>query len=61
VDEQEPLEGTRDMAAVLQRPHAVRVETAGPVQRRSEPALTDRDRRVAAELAGARGHGGEGV
>ena len=43
-DEQEPLEGARDMPAVLQRPHPLVAQAARPIQRRGEPALADRDR-----------------
>ena len=61
VDAQETLEGTGDVAAVLQRPDPIVAQAAGPVQCRGEPALTDRDRLVPEQLAGSRRHGGEGV
>jgi hypothetical protein len=56
-----PLEGTGDMATVLQRPHPALAQAAGPPQRLGEPAITDHDRPVAHPLARARGDGGEGV
>jgi len=43
VDEQETLEGTGDVAAVLQRPDPIVAQAAGPVQCRGESALTDRN------------------
>jgi hypothetical protein len=61
VQEQEPLEGTRDMATVLQCPDPVVAQAAGPDERRGEPAVTDLDRLVAQQLAGARADGREGV
>jgi hypothetical protein len=61
VDEQEPLEGTGDMAAVLQRPHPVVAQAGGPGQRVGEPAITDHDRLVARQRAGARSDGSERV
>ena len=60
-DEQEPLEGARDVPAVLQRPDPLVAQPARPVQRRGEPALTDLDRLVAQQLAGARGDRGDRV
>jgi hypothetical protein len=61
VDEQETLEGTRDVAAVLKRPDPVVAQARRPIQRGGEPALTDRDGRVAEQLAGARDDSSEGV
>jgi hypothetical protein len=58
---QEPLEAARDMPAVLQRPHPLGAQAAGPGERRGESAVTDPDRRVAQQLSGARADGGEGV
>jgi hypothetical protein len=47
MSEQETLEGARDMAAILKRPHPLLAQPAGPIQRRRKPAVTDLDRRVA--------------
>ena len=49
------------MATVLQRPNPVVAHAAGPGQRRGEPAVTDLDRLLAQQLAGARADGREGV
>jgi len=61
VDEQEPLERAGDMATVLKRPQPVVVQAGGPGERVGEPTITDRDRLVADQLAGARGDRREGV
>src|SRR4051812_45038700 len=61
MDEQEPLERAGDAAAVLQRPDPLGAQAGGPIERRGEPAITDRDRRVAEQLASGRADGGEGV
>jgi hypothetical protein len=60
VDEQQPLAGTRDMATVLQGPDPIGAQARRPIEL-GAPAVTDRDGRVAEQLAGARGDGGEGV
>jgi hypothetical protein len=61
MQKQEPLEGTADMATVLQCPDPVVAQAAGPGKRRGEPAVTDPDRLLAQQLAGARADGREGV
>ena len=61
MDEQESLEGTGDVATVLQRPDPVLAQAAGPGERRGEPAVTNLDGLIADQLASARRDGGEGV
>jgi hypothetical protein len=61
VNEQEPLEGARDMPAVLQRPHSLSAQIARPTQCFCEAAVADLDRLVAQQLARPGGHRGDRV
>ena len=61
MDKQEPLEGTRDMPAVLQRPHPLVFEAVRPVQRRRGASITNRDRLVAQQLTADGGNRGDRV
>ena len=59
--EQKPLERARDVPAVLQRPHPLVAQAARPRPAPRKPALADRDRLLAQQLAGARADRGDGV
>ena len=61
MNEQEPLEGTGNVPAVLQRPHPLVLQAARPVQRRREASITNRDRLVAQQLAADGGDRGDRV
>jgi hypothetical protein len=61
MDKQKPLKGTRDMPAVLQRPHPFVFEAARPLQRRREASITNRDRLVTQQLAADGGNRGDRV
>src|SRR5512133_4225971 len=51
MNEQEPLEGARDVTTVLQRPEALIADRAGPIKRHGKPLIADLDRLLAAQLA----------
>src|SRR3954463_1598722 len=59
--DQESLQRSGDVPAVLERPHAVAVEAARPPQQRAEPAPADLDGLLAEQLAGRGRHGGHRV
>ena len=46
MDDQEPLERSRDVPAVLKRPDPLATETARPIQRGGKAALADLDRLI---------------
>ena len=52
--DQKPLEGARDVSAVLQRPHPSPPESARPDEQRGEPLGADLDGLLAQQLAGRR-------
>jgi len=58
---QEPLEGARDVPAVLQRPHPLAAQPARPHDKRSEPLGADLDRLLGHQLAGCRRDRGDRV
>src|SRR4051812_42256147 len=59
--EQETLQGARDMATVLQRPHPLAAQTARPLQRSDEPSIADLDGLLAQQRAAGRGHSSDRV
>jgi hypothetical protein len=61
MNEQEPLEGARDVTTVLQRPEALIADPAGPVKRHGKPLIADLDGLLAAQLAARVDDRGEGV
>ncbi len=58
---QEPLEGTGDVAAVLDRPDPFGVEASPPGEELAKPRLPGCGRQLAGELTGARKHGAAGM
>jgi hypothetical protein len=59
--DQEPLQRSGDVAAILKRPHAVAVEAARPPQQGAEAAPADLDGLFTEQLAGCGRHGGDRV
>ena len=59
--DQKPLEGARDVPAVLQRPDTLDAQSPGPLQNLVEPAGTDRRRLVSEHLARRRRDTGDRV
>jgi hypothetical protein len=59
--DQEPLQRSRDLPAILKRPHAVAVDAARPPQQGAEPAPADLDGLLAEQLAGCGRDGGDRV
>jgi hypothetical protein len=59
--DQEPLERSRYVPAVLERPHALITQLARPGQQRAEPLAADLDRSLAEQLAGRRTDSGDRV
>jgi hypothetical protein len=59
--DQKPLQRSRDMSAILERPDPFAVEAARPDQQRREAASSDLDRFITEDLAGRAFDGGDGV
>ena len=59
--DQKPLEGARDVPAVLQRPHPFAAELARPDDQRGEALGADLDRLLAQQFAGRRRDRGDRV
>jgi hypothetical protein len=60
-DEQKPLESSRDVPAVLQRPDPLAAQAASPVQGRGKAASADLDGLLSSHLAGRRADRGDRV